>query len=370
MAKVLGYVNLHSDVSLDGLTERRPVASVSFLGRYGVIDFVLSNFSNSGVETVGILIKEKPRSLIKHMAGGTAWNFNSKKGGISLLYDEKFAGNNLYNNDVNNIVENVELLNRTDPDYVIVAPAHFITTMDFNDLLEAHAASGNDVTMAFVRSRNANEEFIGADMITIDKESKLVTKVTKNMGTAKTRDISLETYVFSKTTFQRLLKDAQKKSAFFSIRDMLATSTDEVKIGAYQFRGFAKAILSIEDYLNLSLSFLKMEVNTQVFKSNWPIYTNTNDTPPAKYLENAQVKNTMVANGVVVDGTVENSILARDVKIGKGAVVKNSVILSGTVVKDGARVENAVIDKNATIKADKEVVGVDGVQYVREGDII
>ena len=89
MANVVGLINLHTDISLKGLTERRPVASVSFLGRYGIIDFVLSNFSNSNVDKVGILVKEKPRSLLKHIGSGSAWNFNSKKGGISLLYDEK-----------------------------------------------------------------------------------------------------------------------------------------------------------------------------------------------------------------------------------------------------------------------------------------
>ena len=106
MAKVVGLVNLHSDVSYKGLTERRPVASVSFLGRYGIIDFVLSNMSNSNVDTVGVLIKEKPRSLFKHLGTGNSWNFNSKSGGVSLLYNEKYANNPKYNHDINNLVEN------------------------------------------------------------------------------------------------------------------------------------------------------------------------------------------------------------------------------------------------------------------------
>ena len=109
MANVVGLINLHSDVSLKGLTERRPVASVSFLGRYGVIDFVLSNFSNSRIDKVGILVKEKPRSLLKHIGSGNAWNFNSKRGGISLLYDEKYANSNMYNHDINNMLENIAI---------------------------------------------------------------------------------------------------------------------------------------------------------------------------------------------------------------------------------------------------------------------
>ena len=116
MANVVGLINLHSDVSLKGLTERRPVASVSFLGRYGVIDFVLSNFSNSRIDKVGILVKEKPRSLLKHIGSGNAWNFNSKRGGISLLYDEKYANSNMYNHDINNMLENIAFLEKSTED--------------------------------------------------------------------------------------------------------------------------------------------------------------------------------------------------------------------------------------------------------------
>ena len=112
MAKVVGIANLHSDVSLKGLTERRPVASVSFLGRYGIIDFVLSNLSNSNVDNVGVLIKEKPRSLFKHLGNGNSWNFNSKSGGVSLLYNEKYANNNMYNQDINNLVENIAFIEK------------------------------------------------------------------------------------------------------------------------------------------------------------------------------------------------------------------------------------------------------------------
>ena len=116
MAKVVGIVNLHSDVQLNGLTARRPVASVNFLGRYGIIDFVLSNLSNSNVDNVGVLIKEKPRSLFKHLGTGNSWNFNSKTGGVSLLYNEVHANNPVYNHDINNLVENVSFLKAANAD--------------------------------------------------------------------------------------------------------------------------------------------------------------------------------------------------------------------------------------------------------------
>ena len=130
MVKAIGIVNLHSDVDFVGLTERRPVASVSFLGRYALIDFVLSNMSNSTIDAVGVLIQKKPRSLFKHLGNGDSWNFNSKAGGVSLLYNEKYANNPNYNHDINNLIENIAFLEANKADYVVIAPAHIITAMD------------------------------------------------------------------------------------------------------------------------------------------------------------------------------------------------------------------------------------------------
>ena len=168
MAKTVGIVNLHSDITFKGLTERRPVASVSYLGRYGIIDFVLSNMSNSNINTVGVLIQNNPRSLFKHLGTGNEWNFNQKKGGISLLYNEKYANNPKYNHDINNLVENIAYIKDANPDYVVVAPAHMITTMNYNEVIDHHIASGSEVTIVYQNIENADEAFIGSDYLKLE----------------------------------------------------------------------------------------------------------------------------------------------------------------------------------------------------------
>ncbi len=367
--KVVGLVNLHSDVSLKGLTERRPVASVSFLGRYGIIDFVLSNFSNSQIDTVGVLIKEKPRSLFKHMGNGNAWNFNSKSGGVSLLYDEKYANSNMYNHDINNMVENIAFLEKSTADYVVIAPAHIVTTMNYADVVDAHVKSGAEITMVYHKIKNANEAFIGTDYLKI--KDKQVIEIDKNKGNRKDREISLETYVINRKVLIKLLSYAHKISSFFNLRDTLAYICDERKIHAYEYKGFARCIDSYEDYFKICLEFLDIDVSTQAFKSNWPIFTNTNDTPPSKYMKNAEVKNSFIANGVCIDGTVERSILGRNVIIGKGAVVKNCILFSGSQVCDGAVLENVIMDKDAKVEKIKELHGEEVEPlYVKEGDVV
>ena len=168
MAKVIGLVNLHSDIEFTGLTERRPVASVSFLGRYGIIDFVLSNMSNSKIDAIGVMIQKKPRSLFKHLGNGNSWNFNQKAGGVSLLYNEKYANDPKYNHDINNLVENIHFLETSNADYVVIAPAHIVTTMDYNDVITAHEKSGASITMTYRKAKDADVAWVGCDVLEID----------------------------------------------------------------------------------------------------------------------------------------------------------------------------------------------------------
>lgn len=368
MAKVVGIVNLHSDVSYKGLTERRPVASVSFLGRYGIIDFVLSNMSNSNVDTVGVLIKEKPRSLFKHLGNGNSWDFNSKTGGVSLLYNEKYANNGMYNHDINNLVENINFIEAANADYVVIAPAHIITTMDYSEVVEAHAKSGAEITMVYQKITNANEAFVGSDYLRL--KGKQVVEIKKNKGNRKERNISLETYVINTKVLLKLIAYAKKVSSFFDLKDTLAYICDERKIAAYEYKGFARCIDSYEAYYKTSLEFLDMDISTQVFKSTWTIFTNTNDTPPTKYKKNAHVKKSFIANGAIIDGEVEGSILSRNVVIGKNAVVKNCIILNGSYISPNSYLENVIIDKNARIEKKKELIGEGEPLYVKEGDVV
>ena len=369
MAQVVGLINLHSDVNFTGLTERRPVASVSFLGRYGIVDFVLSNMSNSGIDSVGMLIQKKPRSLFKHLGNGNSWNFNSKAGGVSLLYNEKYANNPKYNHDINNLIENIAFLESAQSDYVVIAPAHIITTMDYSDVVKAHEKNGAEITMVYKKIKDAQEEYVGGDFVTV--KGGLVEEVGINKGTRKDRAISLETYVINTKTLLRIMDKAKNISSFYTLRDALAYLCDEKQIHAYEYKGYARSLDSLESYYKYSLEFLDLDISSAVFKSNWPIYTNTNDTPPTKYLENADVKQSFVANGAIIDGLVENSIIGREVTIGKGATVKNCIIFSGSEVCPGAKLENVIIDKHARVEKQKELTGNSETPlYIKEGDVV
>lgn len=369
MAKVVGLINLHSPVEFEGLTERRPVASVSFLGRYALIDFALSNMSNSSIDRVGVLIEKKPRSLFKHFGNIDSWDLNSKSGGVSLLYNEHYANNDRYNTDLNNLEENIAFLESDASDYVVITPCHIINIMDYNEAIESHVASGAKITAVYSKIKDGNESFIGGDVYDI-KDNKLIGS-SVNKGTRKAINISLETYVINTDELLRIMKDARKVSSFFGLKDYINYKLNDLDVNTYQFKGYIRCIDSIEAYYKYSLEFLNQDISSTVFKSNWPIYTKTNDTPPTKYLVDAKVKRAFIANGAFIDGTVENSIIGRGVKIGKEAVVKNSIIFSGAEVAPGAHIENVIMDKSSRVVKEKNLSGKEGKPlYIREGDLV
>ncbi len=369
MPKTIGVVNLHSEVSFGELTRKRPVASVSFLGRYALVDFVLSNMSNSNIDMVGILIKEKPRSLFKHLGSGNYWNLNSKSGGLSLLYNEMYANNPHYNHDINNIIENIDFFKKSKADYVVFAPAHILTTMDYNAVVRQHEKNGSKVTVVYKEVDDCDKEFIGEYYIETDAGK--VTKMVKNKGNFSKRKIALQTYVISMDYLDKIIKKANAISTFFTLADILSYLCDEESIDSYEYKGFARGIHSMEGFFKTSLDFLNLDVFSQVFKSNWGIYTRTSDTPPSKYLSNSKIERGIVANGAIIDGTVDNSIIGRNVIIGKNAVVKNCIIFTGSTVCEGAYLENVIIDKNSKVEVCKELKGTATEPlYIKEGDVV
>lgn len=369
--KVLGFLNLHHAPSLGALTRHRPLASASFLGRYAFMDFTLSNFTNSRIDEVGILIETKPRSILKHLGSNNTWNMNTKTGFEIIMYNEAAIGNKRYNNDLANIRENEWVLQRSDAEYVVIAPAHFIMAIDYRDVLAKHIESKAEITLVYHPANNAKHHFIGSDIITLDEEG-LVKEFTPNKGAANKANISLEAYVINRAKFIELMEKAEKISSFFGLRDVIAYTVGRTeRVHSYAFTDYVRCFDTLEHYIEYSMELLDYTVRAQLFKPDWPIYTVTHDTPPARYLKTADVKNSFVANGAEIEGTVRNSILARNVKIGKNTKVTNSIILSGTEVGEGIEIEHMIIDKSCDIRHAKVLKGEKGKPlYIKQGDRI
>ena len=351
MAKVVGYVNLYDSPSLGGLTESRTPASTSFVGRFALIDFALSNFANANINDINILIKDNFRSVAKHCGTLKAWASNTKIGKQNYLVNERGIADEKYNSDLNALRENDWVLFDTNADYIVIQPAHILTKINIEDLVRTHEKTGADITMAYTKIEDGDKAFLTSTVLRLDGD-KVLSSV-QNDGKEKEVNVSLRTYVFSRDYFEVLLRHKDFKNAL-SLRALLTHLINEQKcdVRAYEYKGYARCFDSLEHFVEYSFELFDPKVARKLFDKVDKSYTISRNTPPASYGEHAEVKESFIANGAFVDGKVEHSIISRYVKVEDGAKVKNSIILTRCLIKKGAVIENAVIDKYSTISGE------------------
>ena len=367
----LGIINFEDNTAtIDGLGDYRPVAAMTFLGRYRVIDFILSNMTNSGINSVQVYCKEKPRNLIDHLGQGARYNINSKRGKLRILYGEKPFSSPIYNTDIANFALNMQYIEADPNPYVIVAPSYFIYQFDFNEVLKQHLDSKADVTVLYTNTNKAKTEFLGCDVITMGK-NKRIQSFDKNRGNTKNKQISMEAYVLSKALFIELIEKASEASSLYWFKDILKDSVKDLKIRGYGVRGYVACLNSLPEYFRISMELRDREKADQLFKAGWPVYTQTNDSCPTRFALNSSAKESVIANGCVIEGKVEGSIIGRNVTIREGAVVKNYIIMTDSYIGKGAKLDHVVVDKYAMVHHVNKLEGTDEAPvYVKRRDRI
>ncbi len=371
MCNALGIVNFsNSAVDVAGLTDYRTISAISFLGRYRLIDFTLSNLSNSGIEQIQVYLKNKPRSIIEHIGIGSQYNINPKRGRLHILHGEKRIFNEAYNTDIANFMQNIHFIEDSNEPYVIIAPTYMVYRCNYNEVLKAHIESENDISILYKKTNSAKEQFLECNALKLDIDND-IREITVNRGKFKNAYISMECYVLTKKLFLELVKRAAEESSLYWFKDILSDVLDEYKVGGIAHSGYVACINNLKSYFNESLEVRKLERAKELFNDEWPIYTKTNDSWPTQYTKDANVKGCMIANGCFIEGTVENCVLGRNVVIKKGAVVKNSIILQGAYIGENAKLDCVVIDKEAIVHHVKELTGTsENPVYVKRRDKI
>ena len=369
--KALGIINFEdSTATIDGLGDFRPVPAISFMGRYRIIDFILSNYTNSGIDHVQVYCKEKPRNLIEHLGSGSYYNINSKRGSLQILYGEKPFSSPVYNNDVANFLLNMQYIEADPNPYVILAPSYFVYSLDFRNVLDEHIASGADVTVLYTPTKEAKTRFLGCDVLTIDKNKK-ITAFGKNHGSFKNRNISMEAYVMTKKMFITLCNQAADASSLYWFKDILADKCETMNFHAYNVHVPVICLNSLPEYYRANMALRDYDTALELFRPEWPIYTQTNDSCPTRIAETASVRESAIANGCVIKGTVDGCILGRNVTVKEGAVVRDSIILANVVIGEDTHLDHAIVDKYATVERVRRLEGTDAEPiYVRRRDRI
>ena len=369
MYKAFGIVNSSSrNIRVEGLEDYRPIGAFSFLGRYRMVDFPISNLSNSGIDRIQVYVKEKPRTLVSHIGTGRHYNINSKSGRLQLLFTDSDQRNNIYNTDIASYYENMECIEEMHHPYVVITPDYMVYTADFSKLIEQHIQSEADITLLYHAVDNAKDAYLNCNILNLNKQ-KGVLSIEPNHGNAKNRNIFMDTYVMKKEIFLDLIDKGRKLSSVYTLADALNESCKEMDIRGISHRGYFAAMTDLKSYFDANEELLDRRKARELFHEEWTVYTRTNDSCPTQYFEGSNVKSSVISNGCLIEGMVESSVIGRGCEIRKGAVVRNCVVNADVVIGKDVHVENMVIDKHAKLIHSNQIIAEpEKPGYIRRGD--
>lgn len=349
MGNVLGLVfaNMH-DTTLGDMTKNRTMGSVMFGGRYRLIDFPLSNMVNSGISEVGVITKSNYQSLLDHLGSAREWDLARKKGGLYILPPFGNVESTLYRGRIEALYGAMSFIKHSRAKYVILSDCDVVTNIDYKPIVAAHIESGADITAVAHTGVYSSDDIKTSTVFNVDAD-KNVTSVLINPDISGTCTTSLNVFVMSMDFLIETVNDAMARGNVSFERNILQEKCRELKIKIYEFDNYFSKLNSPESYFKSNMALLEPENARKLFVPKRSIYTKVSDNAPVKYDLDSKVSNSLIADGCIIEGEVENSVLFRGVKVGKGAKVKNCILMQGTVVGDNAELSYLITDKNVSI---------------------
>lgn len=349
MGNVLGLVfaNMH-DTTLGDMTKNRTMGSVMFGGRYRLIDFPLSNMVNSGISEVGVITKSNYQSLLDHLGSAREWDLARKKGGLYILPPFGNVESTLYRGRIEALYGAMSFIKHSRAKYVILSDCDVVTNIDYKPIVAAHIESGADITAVAHTGVYSSDDIKTSTVFNVDAD-KNVTSVLINPDISGTCTTSLNVFVMSMDFLIETVNDAMARGNVSFERNILQEKCRELKIKIYEYDNYFSKLNSPESYFKSNMALLEPENARKLFVPKCSIYTKVSDNAPVKYDLDSKVSNSLIADGCIIEGEVENSVLFRGVKVGKGAKVKNCILMQGTVVGDNAELSYLITDKNVSI---------------------
>ena len=352
---VMGII-FTNDASLGELTDKRTMASIPFGGRYRQIDFALSNLSSAGVRHVGIISRHSYQSLMNHIGDGEEWGLELEEGGLEFLtpYAQSTVGT--YRGKLESLNNAMDFLEfGADDELVVMIDSAVLSNINLTDVLNAHVASGKDVTVVTKAGACNGEKVIDLALKVEDGE---IRDMVVDYAAPADYVASMDIFVLNKKWLIKSVKEMIARDKFHMDRDLVlgGWTRGVVSVNTYAFDGVAMFNESVEEYFANSLSLIKKDIRDDIFHGNHAVYTKTRDRVPTYYGE-CEIKNCLLADGCFLEGEVENSVLFRQVTIGKGAEVEDCVIMNDSVVGEGAELKYVILDKNVTVTPGAKLIG-------------
>ena len=367
MKNVMGIIYTNKDdLSLRGLTNQRSVAALPLAGRYRVVDFVLSSMVNSGVRNVGVIMQRNYRSLMDHLGSGKEWDLHTRNNGLFLLppfVTQETGGE--YLGVLDALRANFDYLRRSTQKLAILTNSNMVFNMNFEPMIRRHEETDADITLLYTKVRRDMELSSASKhthaFLSVGKDGR-ISDMEVNPNAANYDTMYMNVLLIKRTLLMHLVDGAAAHGEHDINRELIqpAIKSGSLKVYGYEFEGYYRRIETIKSYFRCNMDLLDYNVRQELFKKS-PVFTKTRDDVPAVYREGNNGKNSLVADGCVIEGNVENCVLFRGVHIGRNASVKNAIIMQDSEIEDSVELENVILDKNVTVRTHGRLIGQ--VQY-------
>ncbi len=367
---VMGII-FANDATTGVLTEKRTMASLPFGARYRQVDFALSNLSCAGVRHIGIISRHNYQSLMHHIGSGEEWGLELGEGGLEFLTPYAQSTQDVYRGKLDSLNTAMDFLTFGDDDYVVMIDSAVVSNFDLNAVLASHIASGKDVTVV-TKSGICNGEKNIDLALRLNDAGEIVDIVCDSKASADYL-ASMDIYVASKPWLINMVEQAAAHGESHLDRDLImgGWKNGTVSVNTYAFKGVALFNESQEEYYVNTLSLLDKDVRADIFGGAHPVWTKVRDRVPCYYGEKVKMENVLVADGCMLEGEVEDSVLFRQVTVEEGAEVEKCIILNDCVIGKDAEVKYAILDKDVVVTAGAKLCGTKSNPIiVKKGQIV
>ncbi len=347
------------------LTKHRAVAALPIAGNFRSIDFALSSMTNSHVQKVAVFTQYNARSLTEHLSSSKWWDFGRKQGGLTIFTPSITDDNNLwFRGTADAMYQNLSFLKNSHEPYVIIASGDCIYKVDYAKVLEYHIEKKADITVV-VKDLPDGFKAERYGCVKLDPDGRIIDFEQKPV-IASTNTVSCGIYILRRRQLIEFIEKCAEEDRHDFVSDILVRYRDVKSIYGYRLDSYWSNIASLDDYYRTNMDFLKHEVRTFFLRDYPVIYTKADDLPPVKLNVGSNVRNSLIATGSIINGSVEDSLLFKKVFVGSNCSIKNSIILDDVYIADNSHIENCIVESHSTLKAGYQHTGGSGIDVISE----